>query len=76
MSARTARRGAGRCLSCIAGDGRIERPDDSDRRWWLERFDDTEIAEMALFVFGRRPGSLRRIRSERERLLGRVGVAA
>ena len=75
MSARTARRGAGRCRLCISGDGIIEPPDDSDRRWWLERFDDSEIAEMALFMFGRRPDR-ERIRSERERLLGRVVAAA
>jgi hypothetical protein len=31
------------------------------------RFDDQEIAEMALFMFGRRPDR-ERIRSERERL--------
>jgi hypothetical protein len=75
VSARTARRGARRCRLCISGDGIIERPDDTDRAFWLERFDDSEIAEMALFVFGRRPDR-ERIRSERERLLGRVGVAA
>jgi hypothetical protein len=68
VSARTARRGAGRRKWCLAGDGTIEPPDDSDRRWWLERFDDSEIAEMALFMFGRRPDR-ERIRSERERLL-------
>jgi hypothetical protein len=33
------------------------------------RFDDQEIAELASFVFGRRPDR-ERIRSERERLLG------
>ena len=69
VSARTARRGAGRCKWCLSGDGVTERPDDTDRAFWLERFDDSEIAEMALFVFGRRPDR-ERIRSERERLLG------
>jgi hypothetical protein len=73
VSARTARRGAGRCRWCLAGDGHIERPDDDDRRWWLERFDDAELCEMATLVVCR-PGSLRRIRAERERLLGRVVV--
>jgi len=75
VSARTARRGAGRCKWCLSGDGVIERPDDTDRAFWLERFDDSEIAEMALFVFGGRPDP-EHIRSERERLLGRVVVAA
>jgi hypothetical protein len=54
---------------CRSGDGVIEPPDDTDRRYWLSRFDDSEIAEMALFMFGRRPDR-ERIRSERERLLG------
>jgi hypothetical protein len=75
VSARTARRGAGRCRWCLSGDGVIEPPDDTDRAFWLERFDDSEIAEMALFMFGRRPDR-ERIRRESERLLGRVGVAA
>jgi hypothetical protein len=75
VSARTARRGAGRCRWCLAGDGQVERPDDSDRVYWLERFTDEDLCELATIVFCR-PGSLRRIRSERERLLGRVGVAA
>jgi hypothetical protein len=51
----------------LSGDGVIEPPDDEDRTWWLVRFDDQEIAEMALFMFGRRPDR-ERIRSERERL--------
>lgn len=75
VSARTARRGPGRCRLCISGDGVIEAPDDTDRRWWLERLSDEEIAEAALFMFGHRPDRAH-IRSERERLLGRVGVAA
>jgi len=69
VSARTARRGPGRCRLCISGDGIIEPPDDTDRAFWLERFDDSEIAEMALFMFGHRPDPAH-IRSERERLLG------
>ena len=75
VSARTARRGAGRCKWCLSGDGVIECPDDTDRAFWLERFDDDTIYEMALGLCGRRPDR-ERIRSERERLLGRVGVAA
>jgi hypothetical protein len=75
VSARTARRGAGKCRWCLSGDGIIERPDDDDRAFWLERFDDSEIAEMALFMFGHRPNR-EHIRSERERLLGRVVAAA
>jgi hypothetical protein len=67
-------RGAGQCRWCIAGDGVIEAPNDSDRRWWLERLSDEEIAETALFMFGHRPDR-EHIRSERERLLGRVVVA-
>jgi hypothetical protein len=59
----------------LSGDGVIEPPDDTDRAFWLERFDDSEIAEMALFLFGRRPDR-ERIRSEREQLLRRVGAAA
>jgi hypothetical protein len=59
----------------LSGGGVIERPDDTDRAFWLERFDDSEIAEMALFMFGRR-ADRERIRSERKRLLGRVVVAA
>jgi hypothetical protein len=74
-SARPARRGAGRCRLCLDGDGIIPEPDDDDRAFWLERFDDAEIAELALFMFGRQPDR-ERIRSERERLLGRVGMAA
>jgi hypothetical protein len=53
----------------------IEAPDDVDRRWWSEPFDDEAIAETALFMFGRRPDR-ERIRSERERLLGATMVAA
>jgi hypothetical protein len=75
VSARTARRGAGRCRFCLSNDGVIEAPDDGDRRWWLERFDDDDLCELATAIFCR-PGSVRRIRAERERLLGRVGVAA
>jgi hypothetical protein len=74
VSARTARRGAGKCRWCLAGDGHIEPPDDDDRRYWLSRFDDQELCELATVVFCR-PGSLRRIRSERKRLLGQAGVA-
>jgi hypothetical protein len=69
VSARTARRGAGRCRWCLAGDGRVEPPD--DRAFWLGRFTDEAIAEMALHMFGRRPDQAR-IRRERERLLGLV----
>jgi hypothetical protein len=75
VSARTARRGAGRCKWCLLGDGVIEPPDDEDTTFWLERFDDSEIAEMALFVFGRRSDP-EHIRSERERLGARVAAAA
>jgi hypothetical protein len=75
VSARTARRGAGRCKWCLSGDGIIEPPDDTDRCYWLERFTDDEIVEMVMWMFGRRPDR-ERIRSERERLLGRVVVAA
>jgi hypothetical protein len=71
VSARTARRGAGRCTLCISGDGVIEAPDDTDRAFWLERFDDSELAEMAWFMFGHRPDRAH-ICSERERLLGAV----
>jgi hypothetical protein len=60
---------AGRCRWCLANDGVIEPPDNEDRRWWLERFSDEEIAEAALFMFGRRPDR-ERIRRARERLLG------
>jgi len=74
VSARTARRGAGRCAFCRSGDGVIEPPDDTDRVYWLERFTDDEIAEMALFMFGRRADRTR-IRSERERLLGAIVAA-
>lgn len=75
VSARTARRGAGRCRWCLSGDGVIERPDDTDRAFWLERFTDDDLCELATAIFCH-PGSLRRICAERERLLGRVGVAA
>jgi hypothetical protein len=73
VSARTARRGAGRCKWCLSGDGVIERPDDTDRVYWLERFTDDDLCELATIIFNR-PGSVRRIRSERERLLERVSV--
>jgi hypothetical protein len=72
VSARTARRGAGRCRFCLDGTGDIPEPDDEDRTWWLVRFDNQEIAELA--SFGRRPDR-ERIRSERERLLGVMGRA-
>jgi hypothetical protein len=75
VSARTARRGAGRCTHCISGDGVIEAPTDEDRAFWLERFDDESIYEMALGLCGRRPDRAH-IFSERERLLGRAVVAA
>jgi hypothetical protein len=65
------RRGAGRCKWCLSGDGIIEPPDDSDRRYWLERLSDEEIAEAALCMFGHRPDRAH-IGSERERLLGAV----
>jgi hypothetical protein len=74
VSARTARRGAGKCRWCLAGDGYIEPTDDDDRRFWPERFTDDDLCELATIIFNR-PGSVRRVRSERERLLGRVGVA-
>jgi hypothetical protein len=66
VSARTARRGAGRCRLCLDGDGVVPEPDDEDRTWWLERFSDDELCELA-WMFGRRPDRTR-IRSERERL--------
>jgi hypothetical protein len=62
------RRGSGSCFRPV-GDG-VVAPS-----FWLERFDDWEIAEMALFMFGHRPDPAH-IRSERERLLGRVRVVA
>jgi hypothetical protein len=42
------------------GDGVIERPDDTDRVYWLERFTDEDLCELATIIFCR-PGSLRRI---------------
>jgi hypothetical protein len=74
VSARTARRGAGRCTLCISGDGVIEAPTDEDRAFWLERFDDSELAEMAWFMFRHRPDR-EHIRCERERLLVLVYVS-
>jgi hypothetical protein len=71
VSARTARRGAGRCRLCLSGDGVIAPPDDDDRRYWLERFSDEELAEIVWFVFGHRPDR-EHIASERERLFGGV----
>jgi hypothetical protein len=41
----------------------------------LQQLTDDEIAEVALAMFGRRPDR-ERIAAERERLFGRVGVAA
>jgi hypothetical protein len=69
VSARAARRGAGKWRWCLSGDGVIEAPDDTDRRYWLERLCDEEIAEAALCMFGHRPDR-EHIRCERERLLG------
>jgi hypothetical protein len=74
VSARTARRGAGKCRWCLAGDGHIERPEDTDRCYWLERFSDEDLCELATAIFCR-PGSVRRIRAERERLLGAMVAA-
>jgi hypothetical protein len=74
VSARTARRGAGRCRLCISGDGVSEPPDD-DRRFWLQAFSDEELAEMMWFLFGHRPDRAH-ICSERERRLLGVMVAA
>jgi hypothetical protein len=54
--------------------GIIERPDDTARVYWLERFTDDDLCELATIIFNR-PGSLRRIRAERERLLGAMVAA-
>jgi hypothetical protein len=75
VSSRTARRGPGRCTHCMSGDGVSEPPDDDDRRYWLERFSDEELAEMAWFMFGHRPDRAH-ICSERERLLGAMTISA
>jgi hypothetical protein len=41
-------------------------PDDEDRRYWLERFDDEQIPELGEFVFGR--GDSRAVRVWPKRL--------
>jgi hypothetical protein len=74
VSARTARRGPGRCKLCLSGDGNVPEADDEARLFWLERFSDEDICELATMTFGR-PGSLRRIQAERARLLGAMAAA-
>jgi len=46
---------------------RLLHPTNTERRFWLDRFSDDEIAEMAAAVFGA-PADLARIASERRRL--------
>jgi hypothetical protein len=75
VSARTARRGAGKCRWCLSGDGVIEAPSDEDRTFWLSRFDDETIYEMALGLSRRRPDRAH-ICSERARLLVLLNVPA
>jgi hypothetical protein len=51
------------------------RIEERHRAFWLERFADSEIAEMALFMFGHRPDRAH-ICSERDRLLVPEGAQA
>jgi hypothetical protein len=64
----------GNAVSVWMEPATFPNPTTRDRTWWLVRFDDQEIAELASFMFGRRPDR-ERIRSERERLLGVMGRA-
>jgi hypothetical protein len=43
-------------------------PDEDERSWWLRRFTDAEIAQMATVLFG--SGSAESVSRWRERLLG------
>ena len=51
VSARTARRGAGRCRFCLSPHT-IPPVDDSARRYWLKRFSDSELASIASGIWG------------------------
>jgi hypothetical protein len=77
--ARAVRRGEYRSLCRRCSNERRSRkprslPSDSERRFWLTRFSDEEILEMALALFG--AGSLASIRSWRARLEGPQPLSA
>lgn len=67
VSDRQARRGTTLCKLCRYPHTRL-RPEDKDRRFWLERFSDEEILDLALGVFGHL-GSISHIRAWRRKLL-------
>jgi len=71
VSARTARRGAGRCRFCLSSSS-IPPVDDRARRYWLTRFSDVELASIATGMFGHtiKPEV---IHLRREILLGTAG---
>ena len=52
VSARTARRGVGKCRTCLYPP-RVPPVDDTARRFWLKRFSDVELASLASGCFGR-----------------------
>lgn len=52
VSARTARRGAGRCRFCLSPTT-VPPVDNAARRYWLKRFSDVELAEIATGMTGR-----------------------
>ncbi len=49
VSERNARRAPQNCMLC-RNPGKRKDPDDKDRRFWLSRFSDQEICEMAIGI--------------------------
>jgi hypothetical protein len=58
---------AGQCQECRFPNA-PRGPTDADRAWWLRRFDDETLAELAAMAFG--AGDPRAVSSWRLRLLG------
>jgi hypothetical protein len=52
VSPRTARRGPGKCRFCLSPHS-VPPVDDGARRYWLKRFSDVELAEIATGLIGR-----------------------
>jgi hypothetical protein len=67
ISDRNARRNPQTCNLCRSPK-KYKPPDDGDRRFWLKKFTDKEILDLAFGVF-QEEGSLECIRAWRSRLL-------
>lgn len=79
VSERNARRNPATCMLC-RNPSKRRAPDDSDRRFWLKRFSDLEIAEMAINIDGAADdifeAALAEVRNWRSCLLERNGKVA